>query len=275
MTVRMLLAFPCLALGVLAPASRGQSVLYTFDGNSSADNFGVAVSGAGDVNGDGYDDLIVGAYLDDNNGMESGMARVFSGLDGSILYTFDGDSPGDVFGFSVSGAGDVNGDGFADLIVGAIFDDNNGLDSGSARVIISANTIPELTCNGFAPPFDQPLSLKKKVKRAIPVDMVLIGADGYMVTDADIVAPPVINVFFNAQVFGEIPPNTDDLLPLGSANDDNIFRFDPDSGQWIYNLGTKQFTAPGTYMVIVTSGDEPESTINAPGGQCYQTFTRQ
>jgi len=110
------------------------TVLYTWNGDSAGDLFGQPVSGAGDVNGDGFADLIVGAHRDDNNGLESGSARVFSGMDGSILYTWNGDSAGDIFGFPVSGAGDVNGDGYADLIVGAHYDDNNGGDSGSARV---------------------------------------------------------------------------------------------------------------------------------------------
>ena len=110
------------------------SVLYNFFGDTAGDLFGRIVSGAGDVNGDGFADLIVGASLDDNNGIGSGSARVFSGADGSVLYTFDGDSAGDGFGRPVSGAGDVNGDGFADLIVGAAGDDNNGAGSGSARV---------------------------------------------------------------------------------------------------------------------------------------------
>ena len=111
------------------------SVLYTFLGDSAGDNFGFSVSRAGDVDGDGFDDVIVGAVGDEPNGARSGSARVFSGLDGSILYTFEGDSAGDRFGFSVSGAGDLNGDGFADLIVGARQDDNNGTDSGSVRVL--------------------------------------------------------------------------------------------------------------------------------------------
>ena len=122
------------------------SVLFTVSGDSLYDEFGRSVSGAGDVNGDGFDDLIVGAFGDDNNGNQSGSARVFSGADGSVLFTFNGDSAGDYFGFSISGAGDVNGDGFDDLIVGARSDDNNGSNSGSARVFISVVTTPDRLC---------------------------------------------------------------------------------------------------------------------------------
>ena len=110
------------------------SVLYIFNGDSAELGFGDSVSSAGDVNGDGRDDLIVGAPSDDTNGTDSGSARVLSGTDGSVLYTFYGDSAGDQFGISVSGAGDVNGDGKHDLVVGARFDDNNGDNSGSVRV---------------------------------------------------------------------------------------------------------------------------------------------
>ena len=93
--------------------------LYTFDGDSAGDAFGFSVSGAGDVNGDGSADLIVGARFDNNNGIQSGSARVLSGSDGSVLYNFDGDGERDYFGESVSGVGDLNGDGFDDFIVGA------------------------------------------------------------------------------------------------------------------------------------------------------------
>ncbi len=66
-------------------AQQSQHHLYTFNGDSVGDVFGRSVGGAGDVNKDGYPDLIVGACGDDNNGTDSGSARVFSGKDGKVL----------------------------------------------------------------------------------------------------------------------------------------------------------------------------------------------
>jgi len=126
------------------------SVLYTFDGDGAGDALGHSVAAAGDVDGDGYDDLIAGAPRDDNAGNNSGMARVYSGRDGSVLHTFDGDSPFDVFGGAVGAAGDINGDGNSDLIVGAAGDDNNGMSSGSVRVLSGADGATLFTFDGDA-----------------------------------------------------------------------------------------------------------------------------
>ena len=104
------------------------SVLYNFDSDIAGDEFGTSVSGAGDVNGDGTPDLIAGAPRVRINGSDIGRARVLLGIDGSVLYNFDGEE----FGGSVSGAGDVNGDGRADLIVGAARASNG---AGRARVL--------------------------------------------------------------------------------------------------------------------------------------------
>ena len=118
------------------------SLLYQKTGDTAGDQLGISVSGAGDVNGDGVPDLIVGAFWDDPGGLSNaGSAYVFSGADGSLLYQVTGDTVGDNFGISVSGAGDVNGDGRADFIVGAYFDDpaGGGTDAGSAYVFSGAD----------------------------------------------------------------------------------------------------------------------------------------
>ncbi len=100
----------------IAAQNHAPHLMMTFVGDAGTDNFGSALAFAGDVDKDGCDDLIVGARSDANNGANSGMARVFSGRDGKILYSFDGDSAGDNFGWVVAGAGDVNKDGHDDFV---------------------------------------------------------------------------------------------------------------------------------------------------------------
>ena len=103
-------------------------------------SLGWSVSGAGDVNGDGFADVIVGAYLYDAGQTDEGAAFVFLGsatgiADGSpatAATQLESDQDSAQLGFSVSGAGDVNGDGYADVIVGAhlydagLANDNDG-----------------------------------------------------------------------------------------------------------------------------------------------------
>lgn len=107
------------------------SVLHTFEGAASGDEFGRAVAGLGDINGDGLHDVIVGASFGGTN--SGGYAVVYSG-DGTVLFTKDGAALDDGFGVSVSAAGDANGDGYLDFAVGAPGDDTNGADAGSATV---------------------------------------------------------------------------------------------------------------------------------------------
>ena len=93
--------------------------LQAFAGTSAGDLFGRSVAAAGDVDGDGYGDVIVGAPKDDSGSFDAGAARVFSGKTGAVLHEFVGAASGDWFGWSVAGAGDLDGDGWDDVVVGA------------------------------------------------------------------------------------------------------------------------------------------------------------
>ena len=149
-------------------------------------SLGYSVSGAGDVNGDGYADVIVGAYRYDNGTEEEGAAFVYhgsvSGISTTAAAMVESNKYWALMGCSVSGAGDVNGDGYADVIVGAYMYSPGG---GRAFVYhggpsgistIAATTLnPDLAGN---PRFGTSVSGAGDVNEDGYAD-VIVGADGY------------------------------------------------------------------------------------------------
>ncbi len=114
------------------------------EGNQVLCQFGASLSAAGDVNGDGFSDVIIGAPLFDNGQNDEGRAFVYhgsaGGLGGVPAWTSEGQQNGAQFAVAVAMAGDVNGDGFSDVIVGAPGFDNGEADEGRGFVYHGSST---------------------------------------------------------------------------------------------------------------------------------------
>lgn len=121
---------------------------FRINGTAGNDAAGFSVSSAGDVNGDGFDDVLIGATLSHDPILYAGNSYVIFGkasgfdsilelssLDGSNGFRLSNSLTDSLVGWSVSSAGDVNGDGFDDVIVGAPFVDSNDINSGTAYVV--------------------------------------------------------------------------------------------------------------------------------------------
>jgi hypothetical protein len=133
---------------------------FRLSGENLYDRAGTSVASAGDVNGDGFDDLIISAPpaspTDRNDGatyVVFGRAGGFganlnlSALDGVNGFQISGIAAYDNSGAQVSSAGDVNGDGFDDLLIGAPGVDQNGANAGAAYVLYGR-------ASGFAAEFE-------------------------------------------------------------------------------------------------------------------------
>jgi hypothetical protein len=126
-----------------------------FDG-TAAEGYGHALSGAGDLNGDGYQDFVMGVPLNDIGGADAGAVYIFyggPGFDNTPDMILVGSAAGDQFGYSVTAGRDFNGDGIADIAVGAPYNDAGGVDAGRVYVYFggaSMDTSADMVMTGEA-----------------------------------------------------------------------------------------------------------------------------
>ncbi|NOT31211.1 MAG: hypothetical protein HOP15_12255 [Planctomycetes bacterium] len=133
--------------------------VWTADGGQAGAGLGLSVAGAGDVNGDGFDDVLVGAPLHDAGSLDVGRVYLYlgsaSGLAASPAWSAEGSQGGARFGSAVSSAGDVDGDGYDDVLVGAAGDDMGALDAGRAYLYLGSpaglTSAPVWTVEGDQP----------------------------------------------------------------------------------------------------------------------------
>ncbi|QSJ20283.1 FG-GAP repeat protein [Nostoc sp. UHCC 0702] len=244
---------------------------FVINGVDAYDNSGYSVSGAGDVNGDGIDDLIIGGFFlfDPNEQDTAGESYVvfgsssgfgaslnLSSLNGSNGFVINGIDAYDSSGTSVSNAGDINGDGFDDLIIGARYGDPNGqTEAGESYVVF-----------GFATPNEPPIAVNDTAitDEDTAVNIAVLANDNS--------PPTVTGVNFNPITVGiAITLDSGALLTL---NTDGTFTYDPNAqfdslavGQtatdsFTYTISDGSFTSIATVNLTINGVNDAPSFVS-------------
>jgi hypothetical protein len=104
-------------------------------GEAAGDGFGIGPADAGDVDGDGQADLIVGAWQQGSAAPGGGKVYLYSGRTGELLWQVTGKVMGETFGFDATGIGDVDGDGAIDFLLTSAWSSVNGPRTGRVYIL--------------------------------------------------------------------------------------------------------------------------------------------
>lgn len=214
------------------------ALVYSFFGDASGSDFGYSVSPAGDFNNDGIDDFIIGDFTYS----VKGRVFIYSGFDGSLMVTITGEADSDMLGYSVSSAGDVNNDGFADIIVGAPFNDSGESNGGAAYVY-----------DGYGGPFPEDLTTESA--SMIFTGITEMAVFGYSVSGMHDISGDGVNELAVGEPqypgYGFLPgavhiysgADGTELVTLFGETKNDMF------GRWV--CGTQSSTSPHTLDLIV------------------------
>jgi hypothetical protein len=234
----------------------------TITGNLPHARFGMSVSTAGDVNGDGYSDVIVGADAHSNY---TGRAFIFFGgpsMDNIADVTMSGISIYDSFGFSVSTAGDVNGDGYSDVIIGAYGEFVFNSYTGRAQIFFggaSMDNVPDVTMAGetVGGRYGWSVSTAGDVNGDGYSD-VIVGAHSYSSSKGR------SYVYFG----GVLPDNTADVIMDGEAAGDEFGVSVSTAGDVNVDgysdviIGSDQYSSNTGRAYIFLGGSSPDNTAD-------------
>ena len=240
--------------GVLNLADLDGSNGFVIRGVGNFDNSGSSVSSAGDVNGDGIDDLIIGAPNAGGNfssegesyvvfGTESGFDGIFelADLDGSNGFVIRGINSGDRSGRSVSSAGDVNGDGIDDLIIGAPGASNNSY-NGNYNTYEGESYVVFGSSDGFDGVFEL---------------ADLDGGNGFVIKQRDFDLGRSFNgTGSSVSSAGDINGDGFDDLVIGAPNAGDSYN--------LYDGGFLNYTYEGESYVVFGSSDGFDSVVENP-----------